>query len=38
MEIAIKIEEINYDFELKKFDTDHSFTNKRDELNGLTKN
>lgn len=32
-EIATKLEEINYDFELLKFDTDHSFTDKRNELN-----
>lgn len=32
-EIAIKLKEINYNFELKKFDTDHFFTDKRNELN-----
>jgi len=34
-EIAIKLNEINYNFELKKFDTDHSFTDKRNELNKI---
>ena len=29
----IKLKEINYNFELKKFDTDHFFTDKRNELN-----
>jgi dipeptidyl aminopeptidase/acylaminoacyl peptidase len=32
-EIAIKLKEIKYNFELKKFETDHSFTDKRNELN-----
>ena len=32
-EIAIKLKEINYNFEFKKFDTDHFFTDKRNELN-----
>lgn len=32
-EIAEKLTEIKYDFELKKFETDHSFTNKQTELN-----
>lgn len=32
-EIAKKLTEIKYDFELKKFETDHSFTNKQIELN-----
>lgn len=32
-EIATKLKEINYNFELKKFETDHSFTDKRNELN-----
>jgi len=34
-EIAIKLNEINYNFELKKFETDHSFTDKRNELNKI---
>jgi dipeptidyl aminopeptidase/acylaminoacyl peptidase len=34
-EIAIKLKEINYNFELKKFETDHSFTDKRNELNEI---
>lgn len=37
-EIADKLNEINYDFELKKFETDHSFTNKRNELNEVVIN
>lgn len=31
--MADKLEQIGYDFELKKFDTDHSFRNKKAELN-----
>jgi dipeptidyl aminopeptidase/acylaminoacyl peptidase len=34
-EVAIKLTEIKYDFELRKFDTDHSFTDKRNELNEI---
>lgn len=33
--IAAALRKINYDFELKKFDTNHSFTNKQSELNAL---
>lgn len=33
--IAHKLTEINYDFILKKFKTNHSFSNKREELNKL---
>ncbi|MEJ6711592.1 MAG: prolyl oligopeptidase family serine peptidase [Flavobacteriales bacterium] len=33
--IAKKLSEINYDFELKKFETDHYFTEYKDELNEL---
>jgi len=33
--ISSKLEEIKYDFELRKFDTDHSFSNYRMELNEL---
>jgi dipeptidyl aminopeptidase/acylaminoacyl peptidase len=34
-EIAQKLTEIKYNFELKKFETDHSFTNKQIELNEI---
>ena len=34
-EIAQKLTEIKYDFKLKKFETDHSFTNKQIELNEI---
>lgn len=37
-EIANKLKEIKYDFELKKFETDHSFSNKRNELNEVVIN
>ena len=33
--IAKKLKEINYDFELRKFETDHFFTEKKAELNEL---
>jgi dipeptidyl aminopeptidase/acylaminoacyl peptidase len=33
--IARKLSEINYDFELKKYETDHYFTEYKDELNEL---
>lgn len=33
--IAKKLKEINYDFELRKFDTDHFFSKKKTELNSL---
>ncbi|WP_428740524.1 alpha/beta hydrolase family protein [Tenacibaculum sp.] len=33
--IAQKLTSINYDFTLKKFKTDHAFSNKKDELNAL---
>ncbi len=36
--IASKLSEINYDFELRKFETDHYFTGKRNELNELVIN
>lgn len=32
-EIAKKLTDIDYDFELRKFETDHSFSNKKQELN-----
>lgn len=35
--IAEKLDELNYDFELKKFDTDHSFLSKQKELAALLK-
>jgi dipeptidyl aminopeptidase/acylaminoacyl peptidase len=34
-EIAEKLTEMKYNFELKKFETDHSFTNKQIELNEI---
>ena len=34
-EIAEKLNELKYDFELKKFQTDHYFTEMKDELNAL---
>ncbi|BDD03952.1 alpha/beta hydrolase family protein [Aureibacter tunicatorum] len=34
-QLAEKLEEINYDFELKKYDTDHYFTGHKEELNQL---
>ncbi|MCG2432219.1 alpha/beta hydrolase family protein [Aequorivita xiaoshiensis] len=33
--IADKLKEVKYDFELRKFDTDHYFTEKKSELNDL---
>jgi alpha/beta superfamily hydrolase len=33
--IANKLKEIEYDFELRKFETDHFFTEKKTELNEL---
>lgn len=36
--IARKLTEINYNFTLKKFKTNHSFSNKKDELNKLVIN
>jgi dipeptidyl aminopeptidase/acylaminoacyl peptidase len=33
--IAEKLTEIDYDFELKKYETDHFFSNKKTELNKL---
>jgi|SRR5690606_11646765 len=33
--IATKLKEINYDFELKKFETDHFFSDKKTELNEI---
>ncbi|RXQ95632.1 peptidase [Ancylomarina salipaludis] len=33
--IAEKLVEMNYDFELRKFETNHSFSNKKNELNKL---
>ena len=36
--IAQKLTEINYDFELKKYETDHYFTEYKDELNELVIN
>lgn len=36
--LATKLTEINYNYELKEFDTDHRFSNKRDELNELVIN
>ncbi len=35
--IAVKLNELNYDFELKKFDTGHSFRSKQKELAALLK-
>ena len=35
--IAEKLDELNYDFELRKFDTDHSFRSKQKELGALLK-
>lgn len=37
-ELAQKLKEINYNFELRKFDTNHSFYGKRDELDNLVIN
>ena len=36
--IAAKLEEIDYNFELKKFETDHYFSDKKNELNELVIN
>ncbi len=33
--IAQKLKEINYDFEIRKYKTDHSFSDKKDELDSL---
>ena len=33
--IANKLKELDYDFELRKFETDHFFSNKKTELNDL---
>jgi dipeptidyl aminopeptidase/acylaminoacyl peptidase len=33
--VAKKLTDINYDFELKEFETDHKFSDKKDELNEL---
>jgi dipeptidyl aminopeptidase/acylaminoacyl peptidase len=34
-DLADKLKEINYDFELREFDTDHSFSDKKEELDEL---
>jgi dipeptidyl aminopeptidase/acylaminoacyl peptidase len=34
-DLADRLKEINYDFELREFDTDHSFSDKKEELDEL---